>query len=49
MVGRADGSRATFRETEGTSAPAGARTARLQLTGCGDQAAALTVYAELVP
>jgi hypothetical protein len=48
MVNRADGSRATFRETEGTSTPAGARPARLQLTGCGDQAAK-TVYAELVP
>lgn len=48
VVDRADGSRATFRETEGTPAPAGARPARLQLTGCGDQAGQ-TVYAELVP
>ena len=48
MVNRADGSHATFRETEGAGTPAGARPARLQLTGCGDQAAQ-TVYAELVP
>ena len=48
VVDRADGSRATFRETDRTSTPAGARPARLQLTGCGDQAAQ-TVYAELVP
>jgi hypothetical protein len=51
VVNRADGTRATFRETEGiSSTPAGARPARLQLTACGDQAAAAsTVYAELVP
>jgi hypothetical protein len=49
VVTRADGSKATFRETEGASTPAGARPARLQLTGCGDQATAVTVYAELVP
>jgi sortase family protein len=48
VVDRADGTKATFRETEGTSTPAGARPARLQLSGCGDQAA-VTVYAELVP
>lgn len=48
VVARADGSRANFRETAGTSTTAGARPARLQLTGCGDQAAQ-TVYAELVP
>ena len=48
VVNRADGSRATFRETEGAPAPTGARSARLQLTACGDQATALTVYAELV-
>ena len=48
VVDRADGSRATFRETEGTAASASARPARLQLTACGDETAR-TVYAELVP
>jgi hypothetical protein len=49
VVARADGSKATFREIEGTSTPASARPARLQLTGCGNQATDLTVYAQLVP
>ena len=47
VVDRADGTRITFRPTESTDTPAGARPARLQLTGCGDQAR--TVYAELAP
>ena len=46
VVDRADGSRVTFRPTESTDTPAGARPARLQLTGCGEQASR-TVYAEL--
>lgn len=45
----ADGRKATFREIQGTITVAGARPTRLQLTGCGDEATALTVYAELVP
>jgi hypothetical protein len=50
VVARADGTKATFREIEGTSTTAGARPARLQLTGCGgDQNTGLTVYAQLVP
>lgn len=49
VIARADGRKATFREIEGTITVAGARPTRLQLTGCGDEAAALTVYAELVP
>jgi hypothetical protein len=49
VVARSDGRKATFREIHGTITAAGARPSRLQLTGCGDEAAALTVYAELVP
>ena len=48
VVDRADGSRITFRPTDTTDTPAGARPARLQLTGCGEQATR-TVYAELAP
>ncbi|MDT7580718.1 MAG: hypothetical protein QOK35_1982 [Pseudonocardiales bacterium] len=49
IVARSDGRKVTFREIQGTITAAGGRPTRLQLTGCGDEAKALTVYAELVP
>jgi len=48
VVNRADDTRATFRKTDPTTAPAGARTARLELSTCGGQTP-VKVYAELVP
>jgi hypothetical protein len=48
VVARADGTQATFRETDPSKTPASARPSRLELIGCGDQSP-VTVYAELVP
>jgi hypothetical protein len=48
VVARADGTSATFRETDPSKTPASARPSRLELIGCGDQSP-VTVYAELVP
>ena len=48
VVARADGSTATFRETDPSKTPASARPSRLELIGCGDQTPTM-VYAELVP
>jgi hypothetical protein len=48
VIARADGTSATFRETDPSKTPASARPSRLELIGCGDQSP-VTVYAELVP
>jgi hypothetical protein len=48
VVNRSDRTQATFRKSDPAKAPAGARTARLELTACGGQTP-VKVYAELVP
>jgi hypothetical protein len=48
IVKRADGTSATFKKTDPSKTTPGARTARLQLTGCGGQTT-VNVYAQLAP